>query len=132
MEESKNLNMDDTSANKKRKIDGDSKPKKVYPCDKCKYSSSILSNLKTHTQSIHKGIRFPCDQCEYAATQHCHLKNTNKSNMKESDIPVISVILQQLSSQVLKGIKKLFMKEGCRIHVPSVNIVDQCLKLSIT
>ena len=64
---SENINMDDTSVNKNRKIDGDSKPKSVYPFDQRENSPSKLSNLKKHKQTKHKGIGYPCDQCDYTA-----------------------------------------------------------------
>ena len=111
-----NINMDDTSVNKKMKVDGDSevnaKTRDIYPCDQCEYTGSRDSlrkhkqsmhegiryscdqceyagsrdALRKHKKSVHEGIRFPCDQCEYAATQSGMLKTH-----KESNIPVISV-----------------------------------------
>ena len=73
-----NINMEDTSANKKRKIDGDTevntKAKKVYSCDQCEYTATQHGHLKTHKQAKHEGIRYPCDQCEYAATHLANLK----------------------------------------------------------
>ena len=75
--------MDDTSANKKRKIDDDAevdaKVKNEYSCDQCKFSFSRLSNLQRHTRSKHEGIRYPCDQCEYAATEQGSLKRHKES-----------------------------------------------------
>ena len=77
-----NINMDDTSANKKRKIDGDSevnaKTKNVYSCDQCEYTGSRTA-LHKHKQSKREGIRYPCDQCEYAATRQGDLKKHKNS-----------------------------------------------------
>jgi len=34
----------------------------------------ISSNLKTHIDSKHEGVRYPCSQCEFLATTASYLK----------------------------------------------------------
>ena len=76
IEVSDNIIMDNTSAKKKRKIDGYAEvntiTKGVYPCDQCQYKGSRTA-LYVHKQSKHEGIRYPCDQCEYVATTQGNL-----------------------------------------------------------
>ena len=49
-----------------------------YPCDKCEYSATTLSDLKRHKKSKHDRVRYPCDQCEHAATQISDLNKHKK------------------------------------------------------
>ena len=44
-----------------------------YPCDKCDYKATYMSNLRAHIKRKHEGVNYPCDQCNYIATQKAHL-----------------------------------------------------------
>ena len=45
-----------------------------YSCNQCKYQATSQSSLKIHQQSIHDGVKYFCDQCEYQAGQKTKLK----------------------------------------------------------
>ena len=49
-----------------------------YPCDKCEYAATTVSDLRRHVESKHEGVRYPCNKCEYAATQAGGLKRHTK------------------------------------------------------
>ena len=70
-----------------------------YPCDQCDYKFADLSNLRKQQKLKYEGIRYPCDQCEYLTTRPIYLKR-HKKNIKKSDIPVISVNIQLLYSNL--------------------------------
>ena len=50
----------------------------LYPvhmqCNECCYQATNKGNLKTHQDSIHKGIRYKCKECDYQATDKGSLK----------------------------------------------------------
>jgi len=43
-------------------------------CPDCEKTFSNTTNMRTHYNSVHRGIVFPCDHCDYKATQKGHLK----------------------------------------------------------
>ena len=45
-----------------------------YSCDQCGYKATTAGNLKKHIDSIHTGVCYPCDQCDYKATVTGSLK----------------------------------------------------------
>lgn len=64
----------------------------------------------------HEGIRYPCDQCEYTTTDLSVQKGHKKSKHEGSDIPVISVNIQDPESNSSHKRKH----EGFNIAVISV------------
>ena len=45
-----------------------------YECEQCHKTYSKISNLNTHQQSVHQGVKYACHQCDYQATQQGALK----------------------------------------------------------
>ena len=45
-----------------------------YPCNQCDYQATQQSNLQTHIQCIHEGVKYPCNQCDYQATTQSNLQ----------------------------------------------------------
>ena len=43
-----------------------------------------MSNLKTHIQAKHEGVKYACNQCDYQATQQAHL--TTHIQAKHEDV----------------------------------------------
>ena len=47
-----------------------------YYCDQCDYKATLHIRLTTHKQSKHEGVRYECDHCDYKATQKSNLAHT--------------------------------------------------------
>ena len=45
-----------------------------YPCDKCEYAATTLSNLKQLIENKHEGVRYLCDNCEFTASTVSNLR----------------------------------------------------------
>jgi len=50
-----------------------------YPCDKCNYIASNVSDLKKHVKSIHEGVKYPCNQCSSKFTDQSSLRQHIRS-----------------------------------------------------
>ena len=46
-----------------------------YPCNLCKYKTTLKSSLKIHEISVHESAKYQCTQCDY--------KFTHKNNFKQ-------------------------------------------------
>ena len=54
----------------------------VYPCNQCNYKATQQSNLKTHKQSKHEGVKYSCDECEYQEGFQSALKTHKNEGAK--------------------------------------------------
>ena len=45
-----------------------------HGCNQCDYQATTQSNLTTHIQSKHDGVKYACNQCDYQARTQSHLK----------------------------------------------------------
>ena len=57
--------------------------KKSYDCNKCKYTSSVKSRLRSHLK-MHDGEKsYKCNQCDYASFRADHLRTHLKTHSGE-------------------------------------------------
>ena len=59
--------------------------KKFNTCDQCKYKTTVIENLKRHTESKQEEISYPCNLCNNTANNINDLGTHVESKHKESD-----------------------------------------------
>ena len=62
-----------------------------YACNQCDKKFTQQITLTRHIHSIHEGVKYTCDQCGKQYTEEGGLRKHSESNMKDSNILVISV-----------------------------------------
>lgn len=86
---------------------------RTFHCDKCSYVAKRVTNLKTHIESQHIGIRFKCNQCEYKATGMGYLKIHKESKHEGVLIHLINVHMFHPFWVVWTDTKKVDILEHC-------------------
>ena len=61
-----------------------------YPCNLCKYKTTLKSSLKIHEISVHESAKYQCTQCDYKFTHKNNIKQHVMSVHKVSSIIVIN------------------------------------------
>ena len=55
-----------------------------YPCDQCDFSATSLLRLVSHKVSNHEGVKYQCDKCEYVAIQNSDLMKHKESKHEDA------------------------------------------------
>ena len=74
----------------------------LYSCNNCTKQFSSSTNLKTHVESIHDGIRYSCKQCDYKATTKGDLKKHTQSVHDKITYPCLQCDYKATQTSSLK------------------------------